>query len=118
MVARSSAEEGQAYRSAARAARRSHPAGVDLELPRRAQRAVGTAMSPMAAWQLHESLKAGEVKLQQFLAAGSGMSRSGGTCNTMGTTSTNIPAPLPDVPAAPPSADPLLRTMAASGTAA
>jgi L-arabonate dehydrase len=37
---------------------------------------------------LHESLKAGEIDLHHFLAAESGMSRSAGTCNTMGTAST------------------------------
>ncbi len=44
--------------------------------------------SGTAVWQLHESLKAGEIDLHQFLAAESGMSRSAGTCNTMGTAST------------------------------
>ena len=44
--------------------------------------------SGTAVWQLHESLKAGEIKLHQFLAAEGGMSRSAGTCNTMGTAST------------------------------
>lgn len=44
--------------------------------------------SGTAVWQLHESLKAGEINLHQFLAAESGMSRSAGTCNTMGTAST------------------------------
>jgi L-arabonate dehydrase len=39
-------------------------------------------------WQLHESLKAGEIDLHQFLSAEGGMSRSAGTCNTMGTAST------------------------------
>ena len=39
-------------------------------------------------WQLHESLKAGEIDMHQFLSAESGMSRSAGTCNTMGTAST------------------------------
>jgi L-arabonate dehydrase len=39
-------------------------------------------------WQLHESLKAGEIDLHQFLSAEAGMSRSAGTCNTMGTAST------------------------------
>jgi L-arabonate dehydrase len=44
--------------------------------------------SGTAVWQLHESLKAGEIGLHQFLAAEGGMSRSAGTCNTMGTAST------------------------------
>jgi L-arabonate dehydrase len=39
-------------------------------------------------WQLHESLKAGEIDTHQFFAAEAGMSRSAGTCNTMGTAST------------------------------
>jgi len=44
--------------------------------------------SGTAVWQLHESLKAGEINMHQFLAAEGGMSRSAGTCNTMGTAST------------------------------
>jgi L-arabonate dehydrase len=44
--------------------------------------------SGTAVWQLHESLKAGAIQLHQFLAAESGMSRSAGSCNTMGTAST------------------------------
>ncbi|HSU23976.1 MAG TPA: IlvD/Edd family dehydratase [Variovorax sp.] len=44
--------------------------------------------SGTAVWQLHESLKAGEIDLHQFLSAEGGMSRSAGTCNTMGTAST------------------------------
>src|SRR5438876_1092031 len=44
--------------------------------------------SGTAVWQLHESLKAGEINLHQFLSAESGMSRSAGSCNTMGTAST------------------------------
>src|SRR6185437_11063701 len=44
--------------------------------------------SGTAVWQLHESLKAGEINLHQFLSAEAGMSRSAGTCNTMGTAST------------------------------
>ncbi|PZP95014.1 MAG: dihydroxy-acid dehydratase [Variovorax paradoxus] len=44
--------------------------------------------SGTAVWQLHESFKAGEINLHQFLAAEGGMSRSAGTCNTMGTAST------------------------------
>jgi L-arabonate dehydrase len=44
--------------------------------------------SGTAVWRLHESLKAGEIDLHHFLSAESGMSRSAGTCNTMGTAST------------------------------
>ncbi|MGZ5785312.1 MAG: IlvD/Edd family dehydratase [Ramlibacter sp.] len=44
--------------------------------------------SGTSVWQLHESLKAGEIDMHHFLAAESGMSRSAGTCNTMGTAST------------------------------
>ena len=44
--------------------------------------------SGTAVWQLHESLKAGEINEHQFFAAEAGMSRSAGTCNTMGTAST------------------------------
>jgi L-arabonate dehydrase len=44
--------------------------------------------SGTAVWQLHESLKAGEIDVHQFFAAEGGMSRSAGTCNTMGTAST------------------------------
>jgi L-arabonate dehydrase len=44
--------------------------------------------SGTAVWQLHESLKAGEIDLHRFLSAEAGMSRSAGTCNTMGTAST------------------------------
>lgn len=39
-------------------------------------------------WQMHEELKAGKIDLNEFLSAKSGMSRSAGTCNTMGTAST------------------------------
>ncbi|KNX97821.1 IlvD/Edd family dehydratase, partial [Acinetobacter baumannii] len=39
-------------------------------------------------WQMHEELKAGKIDLNEFLSAESGMSRSAGTCNTMGTAST------------------------------
>ncbi|MDV7407489.1 IlvD/Edd family dehydratase [Acinetobacter baumannii] len=39
-------------------------------------------------WQMHEELKAGIIDLNEFLSAESGMSRSAGTCNTMGTAST------------------------------
>ncbi|GAA6142086.1 IlvD/Edd family dehydratase [Hydrogenophaga sp. 5NK40-0174] len=44
--------------------------------------------SGTAVWRLHEEFKAGEITLHQFLAAEGGMSRSAGTCNTMGTAST------------------------------
>src|SRR5687767_8944133 len=44
--------------------------------------------SGTAVWQLHEAMKAGEIDVHQFLSAESGMSRSAGTCNTMGTAST------------------------------
>lgn len=39
-------------------------------------------------WQMHEELKVGKIDLNEFLSAESGMSRSAGTCNTMGTAST------------------------------
>ncbi|MGU6031237.1 IlvD/Edd family dehydratase [Acinetobacter baumannii] len=39
-------------------------------------------------WQMHEELKAGKIDLNELLSAESGMSRSAGTCNTMGTAST------------------------------
>jgi len=39
-------------------------------------------------WQMHEQLRAGEIDLNEFLSAESDMSRSTGTCNTMGTAST------------------------------
>ncbi|XZW33032.1 IlvD/Edd family dehydratase [Acinetobacter baumannii] len=39
-------------------------------------------------WQMHEELNAGKIDLNEFLSAESGMSRSAGTCNTMGTAST------------------------------
>ncbi|MGP4864852.1 IlvD/Edd family dehydratase [Psychrobacter sp. T6-5] len=39
-------------------------------------------------WQMHEEFKAGKIDLNEFLSAESGMSRSAGTCNTMGTAST------------------------------
>src|SRR5678816_3937513 len=40
--------------------------------------------SGTAVWQLHESLKAGEIDLHQFLSAERDMPASAGTCNTMG----------------------------------
>jgi len=39
-------------------------------------------------WQMHEKLKTGEISLEEFLTAEVGMSRSAGSCNTMGTAST------------------------------
>ncbi|TKB43826.1 IlvD/Edd family dehydratase [Thalassotalea mangrovi] len=39
-------------------------------------------------WQTHEDFKAGNITLDEFLSAESSMSRSTGTCNTMGTAST------------------------------
>ncbi len=44
--------------------------------------------SGTAVWQLSEQVKAGTITLQDFAAAEQGMSRSAGTCNTMGTAST------------------------------
>lgn len=39
-------------------------------------------------WRMHEEYKAGNVSLQEFMDAEASMSRSAGTCNTMGTAST------------------------------
>ncbi len=39
-------------------------------------------------WQMHEKLKTGDISLDEFLSAESSMSRSAGSCNTMGTAST------------------------------
>jgi dihydroxy-acid dehydratase len=39
-------------------------------------------------WRMHEEYKAGNISLQQFMDAEASMSRSAGTCNTMGTAST------------------------------
>ncbi|WP_119154199.1 IlvD/Edd family dehydratase [Caldimonas tepidiphila] len=44
--------------------------------------------SGTAVWQLSEQVKAGQITLHEFLSAEGGMSRSAGTCNTMGTAST------------------------------
>jgi dihydroxy-acid dehydratase/L-arabonate dehydrase len=44
--------------------------------------------SGTVVWQLHEQVKAGAISMNDFLAAEGGMSRSAGTCNTMGTAST------------------------------
>lgn len=39
-------------------------------------------------WQMHEQYQAGDISLHQFMNAEADMSRSTGTCNTMGTAST------------------------------
>lgn len=39
-------------------------------------------------WQAHEEYKAGRITLEQFMDMEASMSRSSGTCNTMGTAST------------------------------
>ncbi|MEQ9021864.1 MAG: IlvD/Edd family dehydratase [Pseudomonadales bacterium] len=39
-------------------------------------------------WKMHEEYKAGKISLDEFLSAEASMSRSAGTCNTMGTAST------------------------------
>ena len=39
-------------------------------------------------WQMNEKLKAGEITLDEFMSAEGHMSRSAGSCNTMGTAST------------------------------
>ncbi|WP_337880762.1 IlvD/Edd family dehydratase [Rheinheimera sp.] len=39
-------------------------------------------------WQAHEEYKAGRISLDEFMAMEGSMSRSAGTCNTMGTAST------------------------------
>src|SRR5882672_3357931 len=39
-------------------------------------------------WKLSEAVRAGEMQLKDFMAAESGMSRSSGTCMTMGSAST------------------------------
>src|ERR1700704_4098390 len=44
--------------------------------------------SGTVVWQLSEQVKAGTISIDDFLAAEGGMSRSAGTCNTMGTAST------------------------------
>jgi len=48
-------------------------------------RAVG---SGTLVWQMNEKLNAGEITTEQFMAAEQSMSRSAGSCNTMGTAST------------------------------
>lgn len=47
-----------------------------------------TIGSGTAVWQLHEEVKAGKISIEEFLSAERSMSRSEGTCNTMGTAST------------------------------
>ncbi len=44
--------------------------------------------SGTAVWRLHEELQAGRIQVAEFLDAEAAMSRSVGTCNTMGTAST------------------------------
>src|SRR5260370_23550544 len=44
--------------------------------------------SGTVVWQLSEQVKAGKITLHEFMSAEVGMSRSAGTCNTMGTAST------------------------------
>ncbi|MBE3638596.1 L-arabinonate dehydratase [Mangrovicoccus algicola] len=44
--------------------------------------------SGTALWQMSEDIKAGKMSQQDFLEAEQAMSRSSGTCNTMGTAST------------------------------
>ena len=48
-------------------------------------RAIGSGTD---VWRLSEAVRAGEITRSEFLAAESGMSRSKGFCNTMGTAST------------------------------
>jgi len=47
-----------------------------------------TIGSGTAVWQMHEDVKAGNISIEEFLSAERSMSRSEGTCNTMGTAST------------------------------
>jgi L-arabonate dehydrase len=44
--------------------------------------------SGTVVWQLSEQVRAGKISMSEFMAAESGMSRSAGSCNTMGTAST------------------------------
>ncbi|ROT99638.1 dihydroxy-acid dehydratase [Marinobacter sp. R17] len=44
--------------------------------------------SGTAVWQLSEQVKAGQISIHDFMSAEADMSRSAGTCNTMGTAST------------------------------
>lgn len=48
-------------------------------------RAIGSGTD---VWRLSEAMRAGDITPEEFLAAESGMSRSKGFCNTMGTAST------------------------------
>jgi dihydroxy-acid dehydratase len=48
----------------------------------------GDVGSGTIVWKMHEQLRSGEISLHEFLSAESSMSRSTGTCNTMGTAST------------------------------
>jgi len=43
--------------------------------------------SGTVVWQLSEQVKAGTITMHEFMSAEAGMSRSAGTCNTMGTAS-------------------------------
>ncbi|MBU1294265.1 MAG: dihydroxy-acid dehydratase [Gammaproteobacteria bacterium] len=47
-----------------------------------------TIGSGTAVWELHESVKAGTISIEEFISAERSMSRSEGSCNTMGTAST------------------------------
>lgn len=47
-----------------------------------------TVGSGTLVWQMNEKLNAGEIDMDQFMAAEQSMSRSAGSCNTMGTAST------------------------------
>jgi len=47
-----------------------------------------TVGSGTLVWQMNEKLNAGEIDVDQFMAAEQSMSRSAGSCNTMGTAST------------------------------
>ncbi|SDL27453.1 dihydroxy-acid dehydratase [Modicisalibacter muralis] len=44
--------------------------------------------SGTVVWKLSEQVKAGRISMHDFMAAEAGMSRSAGSCNTMGTAST------------------------------
>ncbi len=44
--------------------------------------------SGTAVWRLHEAMNAGEINVHQFFSAEAGISRSAGTCDTMGSAST------------------------------
>ena len=49
--------------------------------------ASGSARAPQL-WQFSEDVKAGKMTQEEFLEAEQSMSRSAGSCNTMGTAST------------------------------